>query len=161
MSCLPYLKLSCYIFTPAGIIYSNGYGDDFLSCVALVMGMILFFFLVSLSRTWGFGRRMYGPRGSFRLFSPSFYRGFISVGYSVRSPLSHSQKPPFFYFIYFPLKVYLGQLTPIEILQGFRLGSCGPPDYGGWQSSFGTGDCAPTPRREITMKRLNLYIRIW
>lgn len=95
----------------------------FLSCIALVMGMILFFFFSLLISYMGFWTPdVWAPRFLSFVFA-EFFTGALFPLDILSGPLYLIAKSlPFFYFIYFPLKVYLGQLTPIEILQGFSIG---------------------------------------
>lgn len=52
-----------------------------------------------------------------------FFAGMLFPLDILPAPLfAVSQSLPFFYFIYFPIKVYLGQLAPGALLSGFSIG---------------------------------------
>ena len=94
-----------------------------LAFIALVMGMILFFYFSLLISYFGFWTPdVWAPRFLSFVFA-EFFTGALFPLDILSAPLYLlSRSLPFFYFIYFPLKVYLGQLSPIEILQGFLVG---------------------------------------
>lgn len=91
--------------------------------IALVMGMILFFYFSLLLSYMGFWTPdVWAPRFLSFVFA-EFFTGALFPLDILPAPLYLvSQSLPFFYFIYFPLKVYLGQLSPMAILQGFLVG---------------------------------------
>ncbi len=94
-----------------------------LAFVALVMGMILFFYFSLLISYFGFWTSdVWAPR--FLLYvMMEFFTGALFPLDILPAPLyALSQSLPFYYFIYFPLKVYLGQLAPMAMLQGFLVG---------------------------------------
>lgn len=94
-----------------------------LTCIALVMGMVLFFYFSLLISYMGFWTTdVWAPRFLSFVFA-EFFTGALFPLDILSGPLSIIAKSlPFYYFIYFPLKVYLGQLTPVELLQGFFIG---------------------------------------
>ena len=95
----------------------------FLAFVALVMGMILFFYFSLLLSFIGFWTPdVWAPRFLSFVFA-EFFTGALFPLDILSGPLYLISKSlPFFYFIYFPLKVYLGELPPPAILQGFLVG---------------------------------------
>lgn len=94
-----------------------------LALAALIMGMILFFYFSLLLSYMGFWTSdVWAPRFLSFVFA-EFFTGALFPLDILPAPLYLlSQSLPFFYFIYFPLKVYLGQLPPMAILQGFLVG---------------------------------------
>lgn len=99
---------------PAAILFS---------CIALVMGMVLFFYFSLLISYLGFWTPdVWAPRFLSFVFA-EFFTGALFPLDILSAPLYLiSQSLPFFYFIYFPLKVYLGQLSSMAMLQGFLIG---------------------------------------
>ncbi len=94
-----------------------------LAFVALIMGMILFFYFSLLLSYMGFWTPdVWAPRFLSFVFA-EFFTGALFPLDILPAPLYLlSQSLPFFYFIYFPLKVYLGQLSSLAIIQGFFVG---------------------------------------
>lgn len=94
-----------------------------LAFAALVMGMILFFYFSLLISYMGFWTPdVWAPRFLSFVFA-EFFTGALFPLDILSGPLYFISKSlPFYYFIYFPLKVYLGQLTSMETLQGFLIG---------------------------------------
>lgn len=94
-----------------------------LAFLALGMGMVLFFYFSLLISYMGFWTPdVWAPRFLSFVFA-EFFTGALFPLDILSGPLYILAKSlPFFYFLYFPLKVYLGQLTPVELLQGFLIG---------------------------------------
>ncbi len=94
-----------------------------LSFIAVIMGMILFFYFSLLISYMGFWTPdVWAPRFLSFVFA-EFFTGALFPLDILSGPLYLISKSlPFYYFIYFPLKVYLGQLSSMEIIQGFSIG---------------------------------------
>ena len=95
-----------------------------LAFLAVFLAMILYFFFSILLGFLGFWTPdIWGPRFlSFVLME--FFTGSLFPLDILPKPLfTLSQMLPFSYFIYFPLKIYLGQLSLGTILQGFGIAS--------------------------------------
>lgn len=94
-----------------------------LAIAALIMGMILFFYFSLLLSYVGFWTPdVWAPRFLSFVFA-EFFTGSLFPLDILPTPLYLlSRSLPFFYFIYFPLKVYLGELSPMGIFQGFLVG---------------------------------------
>ena len=95
----------------------------FLAGIALIMGMIQFFYFSLILSYLGFWTPdVWAPRFlSFVL--AEFFTGVLFPLDILPIPLfTLSQSLPFYYFVYFPLKVYLGKLSVMAITQGFIIG---------------------------------------
>lgn len=94
-----------------------------LTILSLCIGTILFFYFSVLLSLLGFWTPdVWAPRFlSFVLIE--FFTGMLFPLDILPQPLyAFSQLLPFSYFIYFPLKVYLGAMSQPFILQGFVIG---------------------------------------
>lgn len=95
-----------------------------LSGVAVLLGMMLYFFFSLILGFLGFWTPdIWGPRFiSFVIME--FFAGSLFPLDILPSPLfTLSQLLPFGYFIYFPLKIYTGQLDMNAIVQGLIIAS--------------------------------------
>ena len=91
--------------------------------LALVIGVVLFFYFSMLLSLLGFWTsEIWGPRFlSFILVE--FFGGMLfPLDILPESLFRVSTLLPFSYFIYFPLKVYLGQLSVISMISGLGVG---------------------------------------
>ncbi len=94
-----------------------------LTVLALGIGTVLFFYFSLLLSLFGFWTPdVWAPRFlSFVL--TEFFAGMLFPLDILPKPLfTISQLLPFSYFIYFPLKVYLGELSQISLIQGISVG---------------------------------------
>lgn len=109
-------------FRPELFIQSH-VGMLILTAVALLMGMLLFFFFSLILSYFGFWTPdVWAPRFLSFVFA-EFFTGALFPLDILPAPLhALSQGLPFYYFIYFPLKVYLGQLSAGFMIQGFFVG---------------------------------------
>ncbi len=90
---------------------------------ALALGIILFFQFSMIFSYLGFWTSdVWAPRFLSFVFA-EFFTGALFPLDILPGPLYRlSQSLPFSYFIYFPLKVYLGQLPFVLVLQGLGIG---------------------------------------
>lgn len=111
-----------YILKPPLFLQTN-ISALLLTVFALGIGTILFFYFSLLLSLFGFWTPdVWAPRFlSFVL--TEFFAGMLFPLDILPKPLfALSQLLPFSYFIYFPLKVYLGELSNIFLIQGFTIG---------------------------------------
>lgn len=91
--------------------------------LAIVMGTILFFFFSVILGYLGFWTPdVWGPRFISFVITEFFAGGLFPIDILPKPLYVLSQSLPFSYFIYFPLKLYLGQLSLASIIQGFTVG---------------------------------------
>lgn len=95
----------------------------FFTAVSLVIGMMIFFYFSLLLSFLGFwSPDVWAPRFLSFVFA-EFFTGMMFPLDILPAPLFFVSKLlPFSYFIYFPLKVYLGQLSTVSILTGMLAG---------------------------------------
>lgn len=90
---------------------------------ALSLGMILFFYFSMIFSYLGFWTTdVWAPRFLSFVFAEFFTGALFPLDILPRPLYLLSQSLPFSYFIYFPLKVYLGQLRFVSVLQGMGIG---------------------------------------
>lgn len=110
------------ILRPAIFVQTNPFYVA-LTILAIILGMILYFYFSLMLGFLGFWTPdVWGPRFiSFVVME--FFAGSLFPLDILPAPLfSISQALPFSYFIYFPLKVYTGQLGVSAVAQGLGIG---------------------------------------
>lgn len=94
-----------------------------LTLVALVVGTVLYFYFSLLLGFLGFWTPdVWAPRFLSFVVMEFFAGGLFPLDILPQPLFLLSQSLPFSYFIYFPLKIYLGQLSLATILQGLLVG---------------------------------------
>lgn len=90
--------------------------------ISLMLGIVLHFFIGSLMSMIGFwSPEVWAPRFIFYTLV-SFFAGSMFPLDILPEPIFNALKLlPFTYLQYFPIKIYLGQLTIMEILWGFTI----------------------------------------
>ncbi len=93
------------------------------TAVSLILGMILFFHFSMIFSYLGFWTTdVWAPRFLSFVFAEFFTGALFPLDILPRPLYLLSQSLPFSYFIYFPLKVYLGQMSVVSVLQGMGIG---------------------------------------
>lgn len=96
----------------------------FLALSAMGMGMILyFFFSLTLGYIGFWSPDVWAPRFISFVVMEFFSGGLFPIDILPTPLYIASISLPFSYFIYFPLKVYLGQLSTPELFGGFVVGT--------------------------------------
>lgn len=116
------LGILIFLLRPPIFIQSNFFQLS-LTIIALFMGIGLFFFFSLILSYFAFWTpEVWAPRFlSFVL--AEFFTGVLFPLDILPQPLYQiSSLLPFAYFIYFPLKVYLGQIASNTLLSGFAVG---------------------------------------
>ncbi|MFZ5844840.1 MAG: ABC transporter permease [Patescibacteria group bacterium] len=94
-----------------------------LALVTLILGAVLYFNFSLLLAFLGFWTPdVWAPRFLSFVIMEFFTGALFPLDILPRPLFVISQSLPFGYFIYFPLKVYLGQLSPGEIINGLAIG---------------------------------------
>ncbi len=94
-----------------------------LTLLAASLGMILYFHFSLLLGFLGFWTPdIWAPRFLSFVVMEFFAGGLFPLDILPKPLFLVSQSLPFYYFIYFPLKVYLGQLSNVAIWQGLGIG---------------------------------------
>lgn len=94
------------------------------SFVAIFLAMILYFFFSMLLGFLGFWTPdVWGPRFLSFVIMEFFTGSLFPLDILPKPLFTLSQLLPFSYFIYFPLKIYLGQLSAVAIIQGLAIAS--------------------------------------
>lgn len=94
-----------------------------LAFCAMGMGTILYFFFSLVLGYLGFWTPdVWAPRFISFVVTEFFAGGLFPIDILPNPLFILSQSLPFSYFIYFPLKVYLGQLTVQQMFHGFTIG---------------------------------------
>jgi len=92
--------------------------------LAVCIGMTLYFYFSLLLGFLGFWTPdVWGPRFLSFVIMEFFAGGLFPLDILPAPLFALSKSLPFFYFIYFPIKIYLGQLPIQEIIRGIFLGS--------------------------------------
>lgn len=92
--------------------------------VTIVIGTVLYFYFSFLLGLLGFWTPdVWAPRFLSFVVMEFFAGGLFPLDILPKPLFMLSQALPFFYFIYFPLKVYLGQLSFQMIAQGLLIGA--------------------------------------
>lgn len=118
---IPELLLVLLILRPPFFLQTN-LGILSAVCLSLIGGMLIFFSINLLLGTIGFwSSEVWAPR--FILFTLlSFFSGGIFPLDILPAPLFHIfQLLPFTYLLFFPLKIYLGQLPFLQIAAGLGI----------------------------------------
>ncbi|MBI5619350.1 ABC-2 family transporter protein [Candidatus Gottesmanbacteria bacterium] len=94
-----------------------------LSVVAVGIGALLYFFFSLLLGFFGFwSSDVWSPRFLSMVIMEFFAGGLFPLDILPKPLFAFARSLPFFYFIYFPIKVYLGQLSVISVVQGLATG---------------------------------------
>ncbi|HEX8965433.1 MAG TPA: ABC-2 family transporter protein [Patescibacteria group bacterium] len=102
------------VFLQANLLYV------FLSIVSVVMAILLYFlmnFLLGLIGFWS--SEVWAPRFIFFTIYAFFSGGIFPLDILPKPFFIFFQILPFPYLLYFPIKLYLGQLSILEIILGF------------------------------------------
>lgn len=90
-----------------------------LTFVAIVLALIMYFFFNFLLGLIGFwSPEVWAPRFIFTILLNFFAGGLFPLDILPKFIFSIFQLLPFTYLLYFPIKIYLGQLTIVEIFTG-------------------------------------------
>lgn len=90
---------------------------------AIILGTVLYFYFSLLLSFLGFWTPdVWAPRFLSFVMMEFFAGSLFPLDILPKPILGIVQNLPFAYFIYFPLKIYLGQLTPQTIISGLTLG---------------------------------------
>lgn len=96
-----------------------------LALIAAALGMVLYFYFSLALGIIGFwSPDIWAPRFLSFVIMEFFAGGLFPLDILPKPLFLVSQSLPFYYFIYFPLKVYLGQLTFMSMVTGFLVGLC-------------------------------------
>lgn len=96
----------------------------FLTILSLFLALNLHFFITVLLSLIGFwSSEVWGPRFIFYVLIGFLSGGVFPLDILPEVIFNIFQILPFSYLIYFPIKLYLGQLTPFEITAGLGLAS--------------------------------------
>lgn len=90
--------------------------------ISLIIGMLIQFcidFLLSFVGFWS--SETWAPRFIFYMLISFFSGGLFPLDILPKGIFLFFQSLPFAYLLYFPLKIYLGQLSTLEIIKGFFL----------------------------------------
>lgn len=110
------------LLRPPIFIQTNGF-VLIETVAALILGVILFFNFSMIFSYLGFWTTdVWAPRFLSFVFAEFFTGALFPLDILPRPFYLLSQSLPFSYFIYFPLKVYLGQLNFMSVLQGMGIG---------------------------------------
>lgn len=94
-----------------------------LTLLSLFLGGTLFFYFSLLLSYIGFWTQdIWSPRFLSFIFIEFFAGMLFPLDIMPQLLFKLTQSLPFYYFIYFPIKVYLGQLSMLAIAQGFFIG---------------------------------------
>ncbi len=94
-----------------------------LSAIALMIGTVLYFYFSLLLEFLGFWTPdNWAPRFLSFVIMDFFAGGLFPLDILPQPLFLLSQTLPFAYFIYFPIKVYLGQLSYAFVIQGLLVG---------------------------------------
>ena len=93
-----------------------------LAFVAIVLALIMYFFFNFLLGLIGFwSPEVWAPRFIFTVLLNFFAGGLFPLDILPKFIFSIFQLLPFTYLLYFPIKIYLGQLTIVEIFAGIMI----------------------------------------
>lgn len=93
-----------------------------LTIVAIVLALIMYFFFNFLLGLIGFwSPEVWAPRFIFIILLNFFAGGLFPLDILPKFIFSAFQLLPFTYLLYFPIKIYLGQLTIIETFTGIMI----------------------------------------
>lgn len=93
-----------------------------LALMSCFISMTMYFFFNYLLGLFGFwSNEIWGPRFIFWILI-NFFAGSLFPLDILPAPIFSALKLlPFTYLLYFPLKIYLGQLTPFQIMEGLLI----------------------------------------
>ncbi len=101
------------------IFIQNNFYLICLFIVAVIIGIILNFFISSLLSMIGFwSPDVWGPRFIFYILITFFTGGFFPLDILPKTIYNLMMLTPFPYLQFFPIKIYLGQLSSLEIISG-------------------------------------------
>lgn len=109
------------LFHPPLFIQTNMVFLLFTLCAALI-SMTMYFFFNYLLGLFGFWtNEIWGPRFIFWILINFFAGSLFPLDILPKAVFNVLEFLPFTYLLYFPLKIYLGQLSIIEIMQGLTV----------------------------------------
>lgn len=95
-----------------------------LTCMAICLAVIMYFFFSFLLGLLGFwSPEVWAPRFIFVILLNFFSGGLFPLDILPKAIFSAFSLLPFPYLLYFPIKIYLGQLSLSEILMGATISS--------------------------------------
>lgn len=115
------LSILFFILKPPIFIQTNPF---FLlgTFIAIILAVFLYFFIGSSLGLIGFwSSEVWSIRFIFFILISFFAGGLFPLDILPPNIFQIAQFLPFTYLLYFPLKVYLGQLTPTEVFLGFSM----------------------------------------
>lgn len=90
--------------------------------ISVVLAIFLFFLISSLLGLIGFwSQEIWAPRFIFYILISFFAGSLFPLDILPKQIFSVFEYLPFTYLLYFPLKIYLGQLLMLEIIKGFLI----------------------------------------
>lgn len=90
-----------------------------LFCISIIIGIISYFFINLLFSFVGFwSSEVWAPRFIYFMISGFLAGTYFPLDILPKPLYTLSQILPFSYFLYFPLKIYLGQISFLQIYQG-------------------------------------------
>ncbi|MDP2649602.1 MAG: ABC-2 family transporter protein [bacterium] len=93
-----------------------------LAFTSILLGVLLYFLFGSLLGLIGFwSPEVWGPRFIFAIIMSFFAGGLFPLDILPKSIFNLFQFLPFPYLLYFPLRIYLGKSSNLEILTGFAI----------------------------------------
>lgn len=111
-----YFILKPSLFVQTNIIFL------FPFIIATILGLFLYFFFSCLLGLFGFwSPDVWGPRFIFYVVVSFFAGGLFPLDILPKPIFTFFQALPFTYFLYFPLKIYLGQLSMTQIFIGLLI----------------------------------------
>lgn len=109
------------ILRPSFIFQTSGVTLAFFS-VAVILATALFFLISFLLGSIGFwSPEVWGPRYLFFVVNSFLAGGLFPLDILPKTLFTMLQFTPFPYLLYFPLKIYLGSLTTMQILSGLAI----------------------------------------
>lgn len=94
----------------------------FLACLSAAVAVVMYFFFNFLLGMLGFwSPEVWAPRFIFIILLNFFSGGLFPLDILPKAIFSVFQFLPFPYLLYFPIKIYLGQLTVLQILMGITV----------------------------------------
>lgn len=95
----------------------------FLFLASAILALVLFFYINFLFGLLGFWTpEVWAPRFVFFIFIEFLAGGLFPLDILPKLLYETLQLLPFSYLLFFPLKIYLGQLSNLQILEGFTVG---------------------------------------
>lgn len=119
--CVFELAILFFVLHPPVFIQTNFY-FLFLTLVSIFIALVLFFFINFLLGLIGFwSPEVWAPRFVFYIISNFFAGSLFPLDILPKQIFTVIQFSPFAYLLFFPLKIYLGQLNIIEIYKGLLI----------------------------------------